>query len=203
MEIYNNAVIRNFYKLRNPNINIHITNFYILLCYNHSPAAISILEKNVDRINWYILSSNPAAMGLLLKYKQFIVFSRLSLNPAPEARVLLKQNHQKIDWEALCKNPSPAAFELLLQHKEKLNWSSYVVRDRLSANPAAIDYLLEHEHFISSAIAYNTSPKAIKWLRNHPGRINWLLLSSNPAAMPLIMKEPHKINWPNFSMKLK
>ena len=32
-----------------------------------NPNAIHLLEKNPDKINWYLLSINPNAMSLLLK----------------------------------------------------------------------------------------------------------------------------------------
>jgi hypothetical protein len=47
-----------------------------------NPAAIHLLEKNVELINWSSLSSNPAAIHLL------------------------KENQNKIDWFYLSQNPA-------------------------------------------------------------------------------------------------
>jgi hypothetical protein len=51
-----------------------------------NPNAISLLEKNQDKISWYHLSENPNAMSLLEK------------------------NQDKIDWYHLSKNPNAISF---------------------------------------------------------------------------------------------
>jgi len=41
-----------------------------------------LLEKNLDKVSWYMLSKNPSAIALL------------------------EQHPSEIHWDALCKNPS-------------------------------------------------------------------------------------------------
>ena len=70
------------------------------MCKN--PAAIHIIEANLDKIDMFWLSSNPAAIHLLEKDK--INWCWLSYNPA--AIDLLEQNQDKIDWDAISENPA-------------------------------------------------------------------------------------------------
>jgi hypothetical protein len=42
------------------------------------------------------------------------------------------------------------------------------------------------------------NPAAIPLLEKHPEKIDWVCLSSNPAAMPLL-EHPEKINWAYLS----
>jgi hypothetical protein len=69
-----------YYKLRdwidNNKLNWNLLSF--------NPYAISLLEKNIDKINWYGLSGNSN----------------------PNAIHLLQQNIDKIDWYALSSNPN-------------------------------------------------------------------------------------------------
>jgi hypothetical protein len=47
-----------------------------------NPAAISILEKNIDKVNWVKLSINPGAIDILEKNQDKIDWVQLSQNPA-------------------------------------------------------------------------------------------------------------------------
>lgn len=76
------------------------------LCWNAlsgNPAAIHLLEKNLDKINWYILSGNHAAIHLLEKYPDRIDWRALSSNPV--AIHLLKKYPDRIYWQELSRNP--------------------------------------------------------------------------------------------------
>ena len=61
-----------------------------------NPAAIHLLEKNLEKIDWLSLSLNTSAIHLLEK------------------------NPEKIDWDWLSRNP--AAIHLLEKNPEKMNW---------------------------------------------------------------------------------
>ena len=61
-----------------------------------NPAAIHLLEANLDKIGWIGLSMNPAAIHLL------------------------EANLDRISWYELSENP--AAIHLLMQHPEKIHW---------------------------------------------------------------------------------
>ena len=73
-----------------------------------NPNAIHLLEKNIDKINWYWLSSNLNAIQILENNKDKINWKNLCSNP--NAINLLKENPDKIDWNEISINP--AIFEL-------------------------------------------------------------------------------------------
>ena len=62
------------------------------------------VEANPEKINWYELSANPAAIRLLEANPEKIYWLGLSRNPA--AIRLLEANPEKIDWPELSRNPS-------------------------------------------------------------------------------------------------
>jgi hypothetical protein len=117
-----------------------------------NPAAMGILEPFYNWVDWSELSSNPAAICMLEQTPQCINWSNLSENPA--AMHLLEANQDKIDWEMLSKNPN--AMHLLEANPDKICWLF------LSENPAAI-HLLEQ--------AYT----------NGQHDIDWEMLAWNPA----------------------
>jgi hypothetical protein len=96
-----------------------------------NPNAIPILEKNLDKINWNYLSMNPNAIHILEKNLDKINWWNLSINP--NAIHLLEQNPDKIDWWNLSTNPN--AIHLLEQNPDKIDWRY------LSMNPNAIHLL--------------------------------------------------------------
>ena len=51
-------------------------------CLSSNQAAIHLLEKNLDKIDWYWLSGNPEAIHILEQNPDKINWSYLSLNPA-------------------------------------------------------------------------------------------------------------------------
>jgi len=127
-----------------------------------------LLEQNPDKINWYALSENPAAIHLISKaLKQNpdtdkIDWSRLSMNPA--AIHLLEQNPVKIRWWTLSRNP--AAIHLiskaLEQNLDEISWWN------LSRNPAIFTYnykqIAEHRWPINKEIIQNRfHPKNMKY----------------------------------------
>jgi hypothetical protein len=62
----------------------------------------SILERNMDKIYWCWLSSNPNAISLLENNPDKIYWNFLSRNP--NAIHFLEQNPDKIDWSSLSGN---------------------------------------------------------------------------------------------------
>ena len=66
------------------------------LSLNKTPHAISLLEKNPDKINWNCLSLNPTAIHLLEKNLDKISWHYLSANP--NAIHLLEKNQDKNCW---------------------------------------------------------------------------------------------------------
>ena len=72
-----------------------------------NPNAISILEKNLNRlseIGWGLLASNPNAIHILEKNSNIINGTYLSINPG--AIPILQKHQDQIDWYYFSQNPN-------------------------------------------------------------------------------------------------
>jgi hypothetical protein len=80
-------------------------------------SAIHLLERNLDKIDWFFLSQNsiPNAITFLEQHQDKIHWANLSENP--NAISLLEQNHDKINWTYLSSNPK--AVYLFEQNHDK------------------------------------------------------------------------------------
>ena len=65
---------------------------------------MSAFNKVYSQVNWGLLSLNPAAIHLLEQNLDKVDWSWLSRNPA--AIHLLERHQDKIDWYIIAKNPS-------------------------------------------------------------------------------------------------
>ena len=103
---------------------------------NKSPMAISLMEKNIDKVNWKKLCKNPFASSLIEKrletHPDDIDWKSVSKNPT--AIHLLKKHPEKIDWKKLSKNPNPDVLPLLEENQEKIDWEYF------SSNPNMFSY---------------------------------------------------------------
>ena len=82
--------------------------------------AISMLEKNLDKIDWSNLSSNINAIPILEKNLDKVHWSNLSSNI--NAIPILEKNLDKIDWSKLSSNIN--AISILEKNPDKVNWSN-------------------------------------------------------------------------------
>ena len=184
------------------------------LCKNTHPAAIGIIEKYLDLVDWSWLSSNPAAISIIEKNLDKVCWSYLCLNP--KAIHIIKKYPEKIDWGCLSSNP--AAIEMLEQNMNKIYWPA------LAENAAAthiieknIDksikkYASTYSRFTTCIHLLEQNPECIDWMelaRNpHPRAVelvieNWrniinleyLSLNQNPAAIDFLENRPRLINW--------
>ena len=66
-----------------------------------------LLEKNMDKIDWFMLSSNPSALPLLEKNLDKVDWVQLSSIHSAEAMLLLEPHLDELEdqWNALCENP--------------------------------------------------------------------------------------------------
>jgi hypothetical protein len=164
-----------------------------------NPAAIHLLERNLDKVDWYFLSRNPAAIPLL------------------------ERNVDKIEWEALCHNQSPGAYELLRKHPERIHWM-YVARSSPFAYKLMNEFLpTEWEDDLIEAILQNQycetswipppllTRNGLTWayisrhpnlieivieiMKKFPERICWKYLSQNPSAIEILKQNHDKIQW--------
>jgi hypothetical protein len=140
-----------------------------------------------NKINPYLLSSNPNAIDLLKDIKE-IEWSYLSGNP--NAIELLREKIKEIDWKQLSANPN--AIELLRENPKKIDWK------QLSANPNAIELLRENPKKIDWK-QLSANPNAIELLIENPKKIDWKQLSANPNAIELLIENPKKIDWKQLS----
>lgn len=93
----------------------------------------------------------------------------------------------------ISRHASSEAISYLHQHAPYLLDIKY-----LSANPEAIDYLLEYPEEIDwSQLSLNHN--ALTLLKDHPDKIDWNKLSLNSSAGQLLAKNTHLINWKNLS----
>lgn len=102
-----------------------------------NPGAISLLEKNQEKIDWLMLCSNPEAAHLIKdNLHRDLCWHSLSKNP--NAIEILKKHPENIIWYDLSANPN--AMELLEANPDRINWF------KLSANrnPRAIKLLREN-----------------------------------------------------------
>jgi hypothetical protein len=77
-----------------------------------NPNAISLLEKNQDKLTWFNVADNPNAIHLLEqnldKIDRDLGWDWLSMNP--NAVHIMEKNQKRIDWTWFSENPN--IFEL-------------------------------------------------------------------------------------------
>ena len=110
---------------------------------SRNPNAISILEKNLDKLDWYYLSRNPNAISILEKNQDKIRWDGLSENP--NAISILEQNQDKIDWFIFPYNRaiSKLNYQWLQERMD-------IIREDLMKavfHPKRLEYYLEHHDY--------------------------------------------------------
>ena len=66
------------------------------------------IDKDKDKLNWHVLSTNSNAIKMLKENPLYIDWDALSENTSYQAIKLLKDNPLKINWTRLSNNPSAA-----------------------------------------------------------------------------------------------
>lgn len=129
------------------------------LCLNTNPSAISLLEKNPDKIHWDYLSRNPAAIRLI------------------------KENLEKICWSSLSFNTDPGAIHLL-ENEIRTNPHNSIHWNVLSQNSGAIHILEKYPNrFSMFCLVGNTNPEAMRLIESYCKTrhyIPWFELLKNP-----------------------
>jgi hypothetical protein len=107
-----------------------------------------LLEQNLDKVDWYVLSRNPNAIPILEK------------------------NLDKVHWYLYRLSQNPNAIHILEQNLDKVNWSY------LSSNPntthllAKLDYVkmrLDNQDFVQELVAFVCHPN---WIQKCASRLN-------------------------------
>jgi hypothetical protein len=168
------------------------------LCCNTNPDAISLIEKNLDKLKdncWENLSGNPAAVSLLEKNLDKLddwCWEEMCSNPC--AIHILKDNIDKVDWHILSGNVE--AVPILQENLEKIDWSV------ISSNPGAISILEKNTDKIDwDEISLNPSAISLIQDRIENGEyINWSNLSKNVNAIKILERNIDKIDWKMLSL---
>ena len=162
-----------------------------------NPAAIHILENNINKINWNNLSRNTEAIHILEQNPHKINWAELSGNPS--AKNLITQNIHKIHWNKLSENPALFAMDLIENHLIKNPESEDICWLSLSYNPSAVYLLTQNINKICwDYFAFNISYDAINLLEQYPDNIRWFGLSCNPSGLLLLEQNINNIYWHQF-----
>ena len=177
-----------------------------------NPAAIRMLEVNIDKVNWTSLSANPAAVHILNKNLKNVDWYEVSANP--RAVPLLKKHFANISWGQLNKNKlavriltknskhinlhllssNECAIHILQKNLDRVDWRA------LSANPNAISILEKNLNKVDwSALSGNPNAVHILEKKENFKNIDWYELSRNPSAMRILEKNIHRVNWDGLS----
>jgi hypothetical protein len=182
-----------------------------MVCFNQS--ASNFLSTHLDRINWFILSSNESecALDILEEYPEYVCFGSLSSNINPRAIKILKENLHKVNWVGLSSNPN--AIELLRENIDEIYWYELAYNpnpdslqlmeeniDKMNKhvmgnNPSLIPWLRKNLEYVNwSSICQNAkTPEAFQFIRENIQHADWVELSSNPYASDLLKDFPNKI----------
>jgi len=125
-------------------------NIFTQSAYNHMLSANPFAYKymlryepyNISHLNWFYLSENPEAIGLLLSQRERIYWPTFCKNPSPDAIHLIKLNPDKITpsiWQ------NPGIFELDYQamsiHRTAIILEELMLK---TLHPSRIEYWLEN-----------------------------------------------------------
>lgn len=172
----NSSSINLMYALNNPSM-IELVTQFVTDCME---------EGAPHKIDWSELSKNthPDAIKLLCEYIDYVDWHILSMNPA--AVDILKMNPTKVEWRSLASNESPKAIKLLVELAPYYKNDPFpgIYWGRVLSNPAAYDDII--------------SP-LLKNIDEHKGKIDFISLSKNPAAIPFLEANPQYIHWLHLS----
>lgn len=142
-----------------------------------------------------IVDTSPYKFKDWVPIEKIVNSPYLSLNP--KAIFYLQQHPERINWYNLSQNPN--AVFLLEQNLNKVNWEVLLIR-----NPNS-KYLIEKnldricnlpkDVLVSNPYTTPVLEVRIKELTTD----DWIKISENPEAIPLIKKNLHKVNWDALS----
>jgi len=163
---------------KNPNaIDIIEENYYMInwnetcITLNTNPRVMKFIEERIDKLDmtdWELLSRNPAAIDILIKYPNNIDWESLSRNPCEKAVELLRQNPDKICWTNICENPY--AIDLIEENIYKIRNDSQF--RNLATNPAIFTY--DYEIMKQTRMKLNKELIEYFW---HPLRVEKMIES--------------------------
>jgi hypothetical protein len=162
---------------------------------------LDFLQENIDRIDWFKLSSNVYAESIAMLYPERLDWIEVSLNPGMmnlireyPARVshsyilsntaagdlireYLPEEKSPWIWDLLCSNPS--AVGVMREYKENIVWH------KMCRHPLAIDLIkemMEKRVLTKQEIGELCSnPAAVNLLERYRDKLCYRRLSSNPV----------------------
>ena len=162
---------------------------------SQNPNAISIIEKNLDKVIWEDLSMNTNAIHILEKNLDKVNWDYLSANPS--AIHILENNLDKVDIDyVLTYNIN--AYDFLKNHLDMVPDIAYFSCLSENQSPTAVKLL---ENYFEEIYWYELSanPYAVHILKNNLDKVNWYMLSQNPSAINIIEKNMDNIFWYGLS----
>lgn len=201
MEKYNNNNIltsicdklKYWYKLITCKYFIHDYNeiSWYFLSANKNPKFISLINNNMDKIDWTMLSMNPNAISILENNQDKIDWEYLAYNI--NAINLLKNNINKIDWFVISQNEN--AIDIIKDNLNKIDIVSLcdntnkevfeIINNKINAQ----DFNDFNENHIFVGIkwfALSRNPNAIELLKKHPNKVHLEEICYNPNAIDII-----------------
>ena len=182
-----------------------------MLSRNESPFVVDLCKKYPEKICWESLCKNRFNDSLLYfagNYPEKINWKSLSANPLPSAVDILNKYPDKVT-EEIVYNTNPNVYELLENQKKNINWGHVQASDFNDDYPNENTvklfekYFDEMEKFIHWQI-WSMCPEAIPILEKNPDKIDWSTLSINnhPRAVKMLKCEKNrdKIDWEAICM---
>jgi hypothetical protein len=126
------------------------------------------LEKNLDKVDWGMLSTNPNAVYILEQNLDRINWNLLSANP--NAIHILERNMDKINWHWLTENPN--AIHILERNMDKIDYSSIYFNPNAEPLLFNLDYEKMRNIFVPFAkeiVEYVFHPSRISRMANQFG----------------------------------
>jgi len=181
---------------------------------NKSNEAIEFLKQNPQYIRWEILSANPFAIDLLLENFTKIDWIPFCKNPA--AIDILIQDEDTIVWNAFSSNPHPKAIELLKKNKGIIDYyelatnhgETEIIIEQLET-ALFINVTKDHPHYnikqrvrknYIQRVCMNESSELVNYIYTHCYEyIDWKVLSRNPGAVDILLKNMDKIDYISLS----
>ena len=131
-------------------------------CSNTSSQMIEWLGENLEKVDWFLLSFNSSAIDLLKKFPKRVDEFAIHLNPKGLELI------EKINYRLLASNVSEQAMRVV---QKQIKIDHTIPFDALSANPYAIDILLQY-----------------------PDRIDWNMARENPRVGELYQRFPERLD---------
>lgn len=152
-------------------------------------------RQQKKKVEWTFLSQNPAAASYLTTHLHEMDWNAFCENPADVALDLLELYPEKINYRCLCRNENPRAIALLRNHLSFLDYRDWMYLSILP-NTQALLLLQEHpEQIWWCALSNNRHPEAYKILERNLDKVNWEIVGSNVAAIPLLRNHLSMVKW--------